>query len=110
MSHAMQSRGCALEITTSIADIQTKVVKEVISNVHPRDCITWLIGIHSYYTISANPIYMDSDYNSPLSYCCCYCNLSNKTMHSGEMVIEPTYAHCMVGSYASLSVCLSGRD
>ena len=32
--------------------------------------------IHSYYTISANPIYMDPDYNSPLSYCWGYCNLS----------------------------------
>ncbi len=31
---------------------------------------------HSYYTISANPIYMDPDYNSPLSYCWGYCNLS----------------------------------
>ncbi len=34
------------------------------------------LHIHSYYTISANPIYMDSDYNSPLSYCWGYCNLS----------------------------------
>ncbi len=31
---------------------------------------------HSYYTISANPIYMDPDYNSPLSYCWGYYNLS----------------------------------
>ncbi len=51
----MQSRGCALEITSeelcfgeegiSIADIQTKVVKVVISNAHPRDCIVWLFSI-----------------------------------------------------------------
>ncbi len=35
-----------------------------------------LMAHHSYYTISANPIYMDPDYNSPLSYCWGYCNLS----------------------------------
>ena len=29
----------------------------------------WLALLyHSYYTISANPIYMDPDYNSPLIY------------------------------------------
>ncbi len=42
----------------------------------PRERNAWLIGIHSYYTISANPIYMDPDYNSPLSYCWGYRNLS----------------------------------
>ncbi len=35
---------------------------------------------HSYYTISANPIYVDPDYNSPLIYWWGYCNLSIMTM------------------------------
>ncbi len=62
----------------SIADIQTKVVKVVtISPIHMSGQ-AMAHRYHSYYTTSANPIYMDPDYNSPLSYCWGYCNLSIK--------------------------------
>ncbi len=53
----------------SIADIQTKVVKVVtISPIRMSGQAWQAHRYHSYYTISANPIYMDPDYNSPLIY------------------------------------------
>ncbi len=56
-----------------VAELKLKVCqKQQIQCDGLADCCQ----IHSYYTISANPIYMDPDYTSPLSYCWGYCNLS----------------------------------
>ncbi len=60
----------------SIADKQTKVVKEVALTPMRLRGLAWLFIYHSYYTKSINPIYMDPDYNSPLIYWWGYCNLS----------------------------------
>ncbi len=49
----------------SIADIQTKVVKAVTISPIRMSGQPLAHWYHSYYTISANPIYVDPDYNSP---------------------------------------------
>ncbi len=59
---------CFGEQGISIADIQTKVVKVVTISPIRMSGQALAHRYHSYYTISANPIYMDPDFNSPLIY------------------------------------------
>ncbi len=76
MSHAFPHLHIGGIVTLKSLALEKKWLKKwLFSNTQMQKCMAH--RIHSY-TISANPIYMDPDYNSPLSYCWGYCNLSIK--------------------------------